>query len=92
MTQKIKSNLDELRDYGQRTKEVDAEIHKRILVLSNLLQISDIVSSRNAELDTVLDIAVQKAASIFETGFGILYMARPKTRSSARPPGWHVCW
>lgn len=78
MTQRIKNNLDELKTYGQKTREINAEIHKKILALSSLLQIGDIISTGSMKLDSVLDFAIQKVAMIFDTGFGVLYMARPK--------------
>lgn len=73
MTQRIRSNLDELKNYGQKTREINIEIHKKVLALSSLLQIGDIISASPAELGAVLELAVQKASAIFDTGFGIFY-------------------
>lgn len=74
MTQKIKSSLDELKAYGQSMKEINVEIHKKMLALSSLLQIGDIISAETLQIDSLLELAVEKAASLFDTGFGILYM------------------
>ncbi len=79
MTQRIKNNLDELNNYGQKTREINVEIHKKILALSSLLQIGEIISSGTIELDTVMELSVQKVAMLFDTGFGVLYIARPKS-------------
>lgn len=76
MTQTIKLNLDELKNYGQRTREINLEIHKKVLALSSLLQIGDIISAGSMELGSLLEIAVQKASVIFDSGFGALYMAQ----------------
>lgn len=76
MTEKIKSNLDELKDYGQRTREINIEIHKKVLALSSLLQIGDIIATGSMELNLVLELAVQKASTIFDSGFGILLMPK----------------
>jgi diguanylate cyclase (GGDEF)-like protein len=76
MTQKIKTNLEELKSYGQRTREINIEIHKKVLVLSSLLQISDIISAGSMELNALLELAVQKAAGIFDDGYSVLYMPR----------------
>lgn len=73
MTQRIRSNLDELKSYGQKTREINLEIHKKVLALSSLLQIGDIISAGSMELNTVLELAIQKAATIFDTGFSIFY-------------------
>ena len=42
MTQKIRSNLDELKNYGQRMREINMEVHKKVLALSSLLQVETI--------------------------------------------------
>lgn len=80
MTQRIKNNLDELKSYGQKTREINTEIHKKVLALSSLLQIGDIIATGSASLDTILDLATQKVGMIFDTGYAILYLARPKER------------
>lgn len=78
MTQKIKSNLDELKGYGQSMKDINVEIHKKVLALSSLLQIGDIISAGAAQIDSLLSLAVEKASALFDTGYGILYLARPE--------------
>ena len=76
MTQKIRSNLDELKSYGQRMREINAEVHKKVLALSSLLQIGDIISTGSVKLDALLEMAVEKASMVFDTGFGVLYMPK----------------
>lgn len=76
MTQRIKSNLDELKSYGQRTREINLEIHKKVLALSSLLQLGDIISTSSMELQAMLELAVQKATAIFDMGFGVLYTSK----------------
>lgn len=80
MTQKIRLNLDELKNFGQRTKELNIEIHKKVLALSSLLQIGDLISSGSIELDSILELSVQKVATILDGGFCIFYMI-PKAES-----------
>jgi len=79
MTQKIKTNLDELKSYGQSMKDINFEIHKKVLALSSLLQIGDIVSSGSPQIDSLLSLAVMKASSLFDTGYGILYLRRDES-------------
>jgi len=76
MTQRIKSNLDELKSYGQRVREINVEVHKKVLSLSSLLQLGDMISSGSMQIDSLLDIAVEKTAAIFDTGFCILYLSK----------------
>lgn len=88
MTQSIKTNITELKSIGQKTKEIDLEIHKKIVSLSNLLQLGDIIAKGTTELNIVTDLTVQKVAAIFDRGYAILYLQRPKdneflARSSA---------
>lgn len=76
MSQKIKSNLEELKSYGQNMKDINVEIHKKVLALSSLLQIGDIITAGTPQVELLLSLAVEKAASLFDTGYGVLYMPR----------------
>ena len=76
MTQKIKTNLEELKSYGQKMKEINTDVHQKVLALSNLLQIGDVISSGSIQLDPLLEMAVEKAAILFDSGFGILCLAK----------------
>ena len=80
MTQKIRFNLDELKSFSQRTKELNVEIHKKVLALSSLLQIGDLIATGSANLDAVLELSVQKVAMILDGGFCVFYMI-PKEES-----------
>lgn len=81
MTQKIRLNLDELKSFSQRTKELNVEIHKKVLALSSLLQIGDLIATGSANLDAVLELSVQKVAMILDGGFCVFYMI-PKEESN----------
>lgn len=76
MTQKIKSNLDELKTYGQKMKEINTDVHKKVLALSSLLQIGDVISSGSMHLEELLEMAVEKATLIFEEGFSVLCLSK----------------
>lgn len=88
MTQKIRLNLDELKSFGQRTKELNIEIHKKVLALSSLLQIGDLVASGSTELDAILELSVQKVGMLFDSGFCVFYMI-PKEESNEFLPKAH---
>ncbi|MBI5124113.1 MAG: HAMP domain-containing protein, partial [Candidatus Omnitrophica bacterium] len=74
MTQRIRLNLDELKTFGQRTKELNVEIHKKVLALSSLLQIGDLIATGSTELDAILELSAQKMAMVLDTGFCVFYM------------------
>jgi len=76
MTHKIKTNLDELKNYGQRMREINVEVHKKVLALSSLLQIGNIISTGSQQLDVLLALAVEKAAMVFDEGFGVLFLSK----------------
>jgi diguanylate cyclase (GGDEF)-like protein len=76
MTSRIKSNLDELKKYGQVVKEINTEIQKKVAALSGLLQIDDVISAGSMQIDSLLELGVDKASNIFDMGFGALYMPR----------------
>jgi len=60
LTQNIRNNMDELRSYGQKTTEINFEIQKRMLALSNLLQISSLIT-QGANLEEVLKLTLEKS-------------------------------
>ena len=76
MTHRIKTNLDELKSYSQRMRDINVDIHKKVLALSGLLQIGGIISERSLKLDSLLEMAVAKAAMVFDAGSGALYMPK----------------
>ena len=63
MTQKIKDNISELKSYGEKTREINSEIHKKVMALSGLLQIGNLISA-GTDLKTVLDILSDKMATL----------------------------
>ncbi len=76
MTRRIKENMEELKAYSEKTKEINLEINKRVLVLSSLLQISNLIS-QNADLNEILEVSVGKSMLVGDSalGFLILYEA-----------------
>lgn len=74
LTTRIKDNMTELQSYSERTKEINLEINKRVLALSNLLQISNLIS-QGEEINEILDVTVEKITNMADSvlGFLILY-------------------
>jgi len=60
LTQRIRGNMDELKNYGEKTTQINLEIQKRVLILSNLLQISSLIS-QGAKLEDMLKLTVEKS-------------------------------
>lgn len=60
LTARIRNNMEELKTYSERTTEINLEIQKRVIVLSNLLQISSLIS-QGAKLDDILKITIEKS-------------------------------
>ncbi len=74
MKKRIMDSMNELRDYSLKTKEVNFEIQKKVLALSGLLQIGDMIAT-SAELSGVLDMITEKACEIEEGVFTALHFA-----------------
>lgn len=63
MTKKIKENIEELKNYGEKTKLINMEINKKVLALSGLLQVGNLISSSN-DLLRILNFISQKISEL----------------------------
>jgi len=63
LTRRIRENMDELRSYGERTKEIHVEISKKVLVLSSLLQVSSLIT-QGSPLEETIKIVIDKIAQL----------------------------
>ena len=73
MSQKIRENIDELKAYGEKTKLINIEINKKVLALSGLLQIGNLISS-STELATVLNFISKKLADLEGDSMALVMM------------------
>lgn len=73
LTQRIRGNMDELRDYGDKSTEINLEIHKRILILSNLLQIGSLISHGD-KLENILKFTVEKSRALANSDVAYLFI------------------
>lgn len=73
MTQKIRENMDELKAYSEKTKRINLEINKKVLALSGLLQIGNIISS-SKELDIILGFIMQKVSDVENNAVSLLML------------------
>ena len=74
MTQKIKENMEELEVYEERTKLINLDINKKVLALSGLLQIGNLISS-SKELRDVLSFIARKVSDIENNSAVVLMLA-----------------
>ena len=72
LAQKIRGNMADIKDYQSKMKEVNAEIQKKVSVLSNVLQIGELISS-SVKLENVLELALSRLSQQYATGFAALY-------------------
>lgn len=73
ITFKVRESMSELRSYGEKTKDINVDIHKRVLALSGLLQVGEFIAS-GAELDHTLQLITERLAQIEETGCAFLML------------------
>ncbi len=73
LTQRIRSNMEELNGYGEKSTELNLEIHKRILILSNLLQISSLISHGD-KLENILKLIAEKSRTLANSDVAYLFI------------------
>jgi len=69
----IKSNMDELKIYGERTRSINTQINRQLVALSGLLEISDLIAD-GVDLREVFGAAVAKVALFTNAQFAFLMM------------------
>ncbi|MBL7130267.1 MAG: diguanylate cyclase [Candidatus Omnitrophica bacterium] len=74
LTRRIRDNMQELRNYGEQTKQINVEINKHVVVLSGLLQISNLVT-QGASLKEIYDISISKIAQLKNAAWAILVIS-----------------
>ncbi|MBL7158288.1 MAG: diguanylate cyclase [Candidatus Omnitrophica bacterium] len=72
LTRRIRDNILELKDYQEKTREINMEIQKKVLVLSNLMQVGDLISA-SANIDSIINLVLSKLSQLYEGGFAALY-------------------
>lgn len=78
MTTRIKKNMEELRILSEKTGFINKEINKRILVLSSLLQISNLIS-QNASFEEIIEVGVDRCLVSGELTDGYLILKERQT-------------
>lgn len=76
ITLNIRAKIEELKSYGEKTRLINTEIHKRVLALSSLLQIGENISGF-AELEDIMGMIADKVTRIMDSGYAILFLPKP---------------
>lgn len=71
LTQRIRTNMEELKSYGERTTAINLEIQKRVLVLSSILQISSLIS-QGARIEDILRVTTEKSRLLADSDVAYL--------------------
>ena len=78
MTLRIRENMEELKTFGAKTEAINAQINRRILSLSSLLQINNLISS-NADLDEIIEVGMERCLSSADMGLGCVILKDRQT-------------
>ncbi len=73
MTSKIRSYIGELQDYSKKTAALNIQIHKKVITLTNLMQLGDLISAGSG-FDDVAKFAVEKIADELDSSFCAIYL------------------
>jgi len=63
ITQRIRENMEQLREYGEQTRSLNLEINQRILAFSHLLQVSTMITQQ-ADVEEVVAFALGKISQM----------------------------
>jgi diguanylate cyclase (GGDEF)-like protein len=72
LTERIRSNMNEIKEYSLKTTEINLAIQKRVLVLSNLLHISSLISE-GTRLKDVFQTVVEKTRFLANSGSSFIF-------------------
>ncbi len=73
MTKKIKENMEELKAYGEKTRLINMDINRKVLALSGLLQIGNLISS-SKELRSILAFITQKISDLENNSISLVVL------------------
>lgn len=73
----LRENMKILKDYGEKTKEINFEIQKKMISITDFLEINDLLASR-ADLSQLIDVILSKISSSYSDAYAIVYL--PKDR------------
>jgi len=78
MTDKMRAYLGQLQKYSEETASLNVKIHRKVLTLTNLMELGDIISS-GAKFEEVAGFAAEKMAGEIYGGFSMV-LVREETK------------
>lgn len=78
LTGRLNKNMSELKNYESRIREINMEINRKVLALSTLFQVGNIMSS-TADLNVILQFIVEKAYELITSEKVFLMLVEPHT-------------
>ncbi len=73
LSTRLKENMTELHSYGEKIKQINMEINKKVFALSALLQIGNLITA-SANLDEIFNLIVEKLAQLDTNGIAFLLL------------------
>jgi len=73
LVERIRNNMDELRNYGEKTKQINYEINRRVVLLSGLLEISNLIT-KGTSLREIFDISIGKLSELQDASWGCIVL------------------
>jgi len=81
LSRKIKENIKTLSEYSQKTKEINLDIHHKMLAFSSLLQIGDFITEGRLKFDQIIDVILNRISEITETKSCFVFLYDETVRS-----------
>lgn len=75
LTKHIRNNMDELKIYGERTKDINLKINKQVFALNGLLQIGNLIS-KGVDFREVADIGVSRLLQVADSSFAFIALSK----------------
>lgn len=73
LTERIHNDMEQLRGYSDKSTEINIGIHKRVLILSNLLEVSSLISRADI-LENILKFTVEKSRDLGNSDLAYLFL------------------
>ena len=78
LSARLKENMSQLRSYGEKIKQINMEINKKVFALSSLLQIGNLITT-GTNLTEVFDLIVGKLSQLEQGGAAFLMFLEEKS-------------
>ena len=79
LNSRLNQNMGELKSYEQKIREINMEINKKVLALSTLFQIGNIISS-TADLNVILQFIIEKAYGLVKSDKAFLMLMEDESK------------